>query len=72
MPGYSRNKDFDRYITRLIKTGKWTYIPQGRSKHAALRHENGGICPVPGTPASHQRSFPNFRSMTRRVERRSH
>lgn len=65
---YSSNKDFDRYIQKLVRSGQWSYIPQGRGKHGALRHVSGTKCPVPRTPSNH-RGILNFRCLIRKMER---
>lgn len=65
---YSTNKDFNRFVDSLVKSGKWSFIPKGGRKHAALKHINGSMCPVPTSPGKHPRGLLNFRSMIRKIE----
>lgn len=67
---YSLNKDFNSYISKLVKTGHWSFVPKGRRKHAALQHVSGCKVPIPGTPSGYcGRSLRNFQGMIRKTEK---
>lgn len=68
---YSNNKDFADYVGKLVRSGKWVYIPKGRRRHGCLQHQSGRKCPVPFTPDNNPRSLLNFKALTRQIEAES-
>lgn len=66
---YSNNKDFNKYIKSLIKSGAWVYSKNGKSKHSYLQHKtNGARCPVPFSPKGDKSALLNFQNQIKRLE----
>lgn len=59
---YSTDKDFNRFIAGLVRTG-WTFQPKGHRKHAKLIAPNGRSLTIAGSP-SDWRALRNLRRDT--------
>ncbi len=61
---YSKCKDIDRLVSRLIRTG-WCY--KRGTKHGRLYSPSGKLYITVSTTPGCSRSYPNFRSDVRRI-----
>lgn len=69
---YSKNKDFQVFISKLVSGGEWMFLPKNSRKHGALKHrQTGRKIPIPGSPDQDPRGLLNFKSMVRHIERGS-
>lgn len=69
---YSSDKQYNAFISNLVKIGDWTFFPKKGRKHGYLCHINTGKkFVVPCSPSDH-RGVKNFISAIRRIERQPH
>lgn len=69
---YSRNKDYQNFVHKLVSGGEWMFLPKNGRKHSALKHRiSGRKIPIPGSPDQDPRGLLNFKSMVRHIERGS-